>query len=188
MLCCAQPVSATPGPAHQIQASIPLRSLLPWHFVPKVWMQMPVSDQPGLVTGQLEGEAQPLHPPGPAQLTTAPSPVLAGEFPRPRPLGHASQSHAQLPAPQLLFWSPTVHLLGALGWKSGTGELRGSPSVREKELTTVNYETKSRIAQMLLYKRSLVISACPSSLFLFVSLSLSLPLSQVAQAALRLAV
>lgn len=52
----------------------------------------------GAATGQLDGDARPRDPPGAAQLTAAPAPALAGEFPRPRPLGHAPQDHAQRPA------------------------------------------------------------------------------------------
>lgn len=36
-----------PGPAHRPQGSSPLRSLLRWYFVPKLWMPTPARDQPG---------------------------------------------------------------------------------------------------------------------------------------------
>lgn len=78
----------------------------------------------GAATGQLDGDARPRDPPGAAQLTAAPAPALAGEFPRPRPPGHAPENHAQRPAPRQLFLSPAVLLRVSLGmeiWRKGVG-------------------------------------------------------------------
>ena len=94
-----KPASATPGPAHLPQGSALLVSLFLWRFVPKLWMQIPARDQTGVVTSWKVKCSLPTHQRA-AQLTTAPSSTPAWEYPRPRPPGHDSQSHTQLPAPQ----------------------------------------------------------------------------------------
>lgn len=79
----------------------------------------------GAATGQPDGDARPRDPPGAAQLTAAPAPALAGEFPRPRPLGHAPGKPRPTPRPSASLPEPRDPPP-----RCGASELGGSPSVR----------------------------------------------------------